>query len=217
MSFVIVGAGPGLGQAIARRFAAEGMPVGLIARSEASLATLAEGLQRSGAAVGTAVADAADPASLASALADLETRLGPVEVLVYNAARMTRGKPSELTPAELQAHLAVDVVGALAAAQAVAPGMVERGEGTLLFTGGGYAERPWAGMTGLGVGKAALRNLARCMAQEYGEQGIHVATVTIYGMVRPETEFSPDTIAEQYVALHREAPGQWRTELDFRG
>ena len=217
MSFVIVGVGPGLGQAIARRFAQEGLPVGLVARNAERLATLAEGLERSGAAVGTAVADASDPASLRQALEQLAESLGPVEVLVYNAARMSRGLPSELTPAELQQHLAVDVVGALAAAQAVVPGMAAAGRGTLLFTGGGYAERPWAGMTGLGVGKAALRNLARCMAQEYGDKGIHVATVTIHGMVRAGTAFAPADIAEVYAALHREQAGQWRTEVDFQG
>jgi len=217
MSFVIVGAGPGLGRAIAQRFAREGMPVGLIARRAERLQQLAAGLERSGAAVATAAADVADPQALQQSLDEVARRLGPVEVLVYNAAKTSKGMPSELSPEALHDHLAVDVVGALVAAQHVVPGMVEAGGGTLLFTGGGYAERPWAGMTGLGVGKAALRNLVRCMAQEYGEQGIHVATVTIHGMVQPDTEFSPDAIAEVYAALHAEPPGQWRTDVDYRG
>jgi short-subunit dehydrogenase len=217
MSMIIVGAGPGLSDAIARTFAAHGHPVGLIARTASRLEALKERLERVGASVGIAVADASDNDALRAAIDDLSARIGAPSVLVYNAAVSGRHKPSELDASTLLHELHVDVVGALVAANHVAPAMIAAGEGTILFTGGGYADRPWTGMTGLGVGKAALRNLARCMAQEYGDQGVHVATVTVHGMVRDDTPFAPNAIAQVYLDLHLEPRGQWRTEVDFRG
>jgi short-subunit dehydrogenase len=217
MSVIIIGAGPGLGAAIARTFADAGHPIGLIARRAASLDDLAERLRRQGAAVGVEAADAASPDALTRAIDRLAATLGRPEVLVYNAAAALRGRPSELDAATLLAELQVDVVGALVAANHVGPMMAEAGGGTILMTGGGSAERPWAGMTALGVGKAALRNLARCLAQEVGERGVHVATVTVHGMVREGTPFDPDTIAAVYAQLHAEPRGAWRTEVDYRG
>src|SRR4029079_12082764 len=84
MSLVIVGAGPNLGAAVARRFGREGMAVGLIARDRARLDALAAELAATGLAVDVAAADIRDPAALAAAIGELAERLGPVEVLEYS-------------------------------------------------------------------------------------------------------------------------------------
>jgi len=217
MSLIVIGAGPGLGRAIARQFAADGMPVGLIARSRSRLDDEVEALTADGHTAAAAAADATNAAALQSAIDDLAERLGAPECLVYNAARFDKRPPSQLSAAELADALQVDCVGALVAANHVAPGMKARGRGTLLFTGGGYADRPWAGMASLGIGKAALRNLSRCLAQELGADGLHVATVTIHGMIRDDTHLSPERIARLYAELHGEPAGSWRTEVDLRG
>jgi NAD(P)-dependent dehydrogenase (short-subunit alcohol dehydrogenase family) len=217
MSMILVGAGPGLGRAIARRFAADGMPVGLIARSQERLDDEVGKLIADGHTAAAATADATDPAGLRAAIDALVAQLGAAEVLVYNAARFDKRLPSELSADALVQALQVDCVGALVAANHVAPAMREQERGTLLFTGGGYADRPWAGMASLGVGKAALRNLSRCLAQELGAVGIHVATVTIHGMVRDGSTLSPERIASLYADLHHEPSGSWRTEVDLRG
>lgn len=211
MSILVVGAGPGIGASVARRFAREGLSVGLIARDASRLSTLASSLAGRAA---VRSADVTDAAALTTAIDELAAELGKPTCLIYNAALAREALPSALTAAALTEQLAVDVVGALTACNAAAAHM---DRGTLLLTGGGFADRPFAGYTGLSVGKAAMRNLARCMAQEYGDRGIHVATVTVHGTVKHGTPFDPDRIAELYWVLFREPKSKWRNEVDFRG
>ena len=84
MSVVIVGAGPNLGAAVARRFGREGMPVGLIARDRARLDALAAELTATGLTADVATADIRDPGALSAAIGALAEHLGPVEVLEYS-------------------------------------------------------------------------------------------------------------------------------------
>lgn len=204
---VVIGFGPGLGAAIARRFAAEGFAVLGLARDPARHAALA------GPGVTLAAADAGDPGSLAAALA------GGAEVLVYNAYRATMAMPSALAPAELAADVAVNVTGALVAAQAVLPGMRAAGRGSILLTGGGLALDPtgWLPAASLAIGKAGLRSLAQTLHAELAPSGIHAGMVTVAGMVAPGTPFDPDRIAAAFWALHGDAPGSFRAEIVFRG
>jgi NAD(P)-dependent dehydrogenase (short-subunit alcohol dehydrogenase family) len=206
---IVIGFGPGLGAAIARRFAAEGFAVTGLARAPARHAALA------GPGVSLETADAGDPSSLATALA------GGAEVLVYNAYRASIAMPgpSVLAPADLAADLAVNVTGALAAVQAVLPGMRAAGRGSLLLTGGGLALNPtnWLPAASLAVGKAGLRSLAMTLHAELAPEGIHAATVTIDGPVAPGTPFDPDRIADSFWQLHRDPPGAFRAEVIFRG
>lgn len=94
--------------------------------------------------------------------------------------------------------------------------MKEAKRGTLLFTGGGLALDPLANFASVSLGKAALRNLVFSLAQELTPAGIHVATVTICGMVRPGTHFDPDTIAQSFLALHQQERESWTTELLYK-
>lgn len=210
-SCIIVGVGPGLGLSLARRFGAAGHPLVLVARDPARLSGACDELAAASLPAASIAADAADPAALAAAL----SRVTDTECLIYNAALLEQGQPSRLSPAALARHLAVDVVGAHAAALAVLPAMRARGSGTILFTGGGFALSPQAPFAGLSVGKAALRALALVLAQELSGEGIHVASVTVRGLIAPGTPFDPDLIAERFLAVARQPQPSWEAEILF--
>jgi short-subunit dehydrogenase len=205
-----------MGLAIARRFGREGYSLGLISRREQRLAESTAELGKSGIRSESFAADASDVKALRTAFADIESRLGPPEVLVYNAAGATAANPSSIDAEGLVQDFRVSVVGAVVAAQAVIPAMRARKAGTILFTGGGFAFEPIPVMASLGVGKAAIRNLAFSFAKELESDGIHVATVTIGGVVKPGTAFDPDVIAEEYWKLHQQPAGSRQRESIFR-
>jgi short-subunit dehydrogenase len=94
--------------------------------------------------------------------------------------------------------------------------MKARGHGTILFTGGGWALKPWDGAASPSIGKSGIRSLAYTLAQELGGSGIHVGTVTIAGQVATGTHFDPDKIAEAYLKLHRQPPGKFETEIIYQ-
>jgi NAD(P)-dependent dehydrogenase (short-subunit alcohol dehydrogenase family) len=209
----VVGVGPGLGLALARRFARENFKIAALARRQAAVDEVAASL--GGGAVGVAV-DAADPAAVTAALARVKQQLGPPSVLIYNAAALTAGAPSTLAPERVLADFTVNVVSALAAVQAVLPDMRAAGRGTVLLTGGGFALEPQPGYASLGLGKAALRNLSQSLFKELTPQGIHAATVTVCGYIKPGTAFDPDAIADTYWTLHTQPAGAWAWEHVFR-
>ena len=140
---LVIGAGPGLGGGIAHRFARGGYRLTLLARRTDGLAKLASDLADTGAAVDTVAADAGDPAGLRAALTSLYARPGAPGVLVYDAG--FDADPDSLLSSDVAGlHQAydVDVVGAIVAAQVAAPAMRAAGGGTILFTGGGWADHP---------------------------------------------------------------------------
>jgi NAD(P)-dependent dehydrogenase (short-subunit alcohol dehydrogenase family) len=211
----VVGVGPGVGLAIARRFAAGGFDLALVARrAEAVKALSAE--VAGGSKARAFPADASDVASLKRALATIATEMGPPEVLVYNAAGVTPGAPSAVDGEQVVRDFRVSVIGALVAAQVVIPAMRAARRGTILFTGGGFAFEPLPAVASLGIGKAGIRNLAFSLAKELESEGIHVATVTIGGVVKAGTAFDPAAIAEEFWKLHVQPAGQFQRETVFR-
>ncbi|HEY0973196.1 MAG TPA: SDR family NAD(P)-dependent oxidoreductase [Solimonas sp.] len=216
-SCFIVGAGPGIGQSCARAFADEGHDVALIARRPQRLQEAARELrQASGRRIETYAADAASETSLLGALEAASADLGAPSVLIYNAASAQLGKPTTIPVERLIEDFRVNVAGALVAARTVAPGMVARGQGTILFTGGGSAYEPAADYAALSLGKAALRSLTYTLAQELGRSGVHVGMVTVYGFVQAGTHFDPDLIAQSYLKLHRQPKGHFDIEAVYR-
>jgi NAD(P)-dependent dehydrogenase (short-subunit alcohol dehydrogenase family) len=209
---IVIGAGPGIGLAVARRFAREGLPVAAIARSAATVdATVAAVAAEGGTAAGF-TADATDDAGLRAALDAAVARHGVPEVLVYNAARIRPDRPGELPAADLLATWAVNVGGAATAAAHLAPRMAAAGGGTIVLTGG--MPEPVAAYASLSLGKAGVRTLAALLAEEHGPAGIHVATVTVHGPVAPGTRFDPDEIADRYWTLHRQPRDAWDLVVD---
>lgn len=211
----IVGAGPGLSSAVARRFASSGYAVGLIARTAAHVRPLAAELARPHGAAWTC-ADAGDPAALLGALSALGAEIGPPDVLVYNASVMRPEGPLEVDVETVRAELDVNVIGALAAAQHVAPAMRARGRGAILFTGGGLAREPYPEWTSLALGKAALRSLSFSLFKELSPHGVHVGVIAVCGIVEPGGPFDPDLVAREYWRLATAPRGLEDREVFFQ-
>lgn len=202
---VVVAAGPGLGRAVARRFAREGFAVGLLGRSPDTLDRLAEELRGLGAPVATVSADVGDEGALRAGLRSLRTELGDPTVLVFNGSAYVEGRPSELAAADLRRAVDVGVVGALVAVQEVLPGMRAAGRGTVILTGSVAADRASVSAPAVGVAKAGLRSLARSLAKEVANEGVRVTTVTIDGVLSGPDALDVDQIGERYWALHAAA------------
>jgi short-subunit dehydrogenase len=213
---LVIGAGPRLGGAIAHRFARSGYHLTLLARHTDGLATLASDLADTGAAIDTVAADADDPESLRTTLTSLYAGTGAPGVLVYNASMLTPDSLLSSDIAHLHQAYDVDVVGAIAATQVAAPAMRAAGGGTILFTGGGWADHPGPAWGTVSLGKAALRPAATMLGAELAGDGIRVASITIAGQIRPGTPFSPDQIAEKYWSVVQ-SDGTWHSEFRFDG
>lgn len=212
---VIVGAGPGIGTSVARRFGVTGMQVGLVARAQPSIDAAKATLAAAGVQATGAIADVAQKAQLTAALDELVGQLGVPEVLVYNAGVIQRDRPGELSYQQYFAAYAVNVLGALTSAAHLAPAMAAAGGGTMLITGGLPEPDPTA--TSLSLGKADVRALAVLLAREYGPRNIHVATVTVGDTVAAGGPFDPDRIAEHYWRLHAQPREAWQHEFVFSG
>jgi NAD(P)-dependent dehydrogenase (short-subunit alcohol dehydrogenase family) len=224
----ILGVGPGLGAAVARRFAREGFAVALMARSEESLAGVREEIEGNGGTALPVAADATDPASVEEAFGRVRRELGDPEVFVYNAGAFQMGGILEIPPERFDECFRANCAGAFYAAQQVLPAMLEAGCGTILLTGATASLRGSARFSALAVGKFGLRALAQSLAREFGPQGIHVAHVVIDGQINtprvgemsPDREehtmLSPEAIAETYWRLHSQDPTAWTLELDLR-
>jgi NAD(P)-dependent dehydrogenase (short-subunit alcohol dehydrogenase family) len=224
----VVGVGPGLGASVARRFAREGYAVALLARGEASLHEIHSDIVRNGGRAAVFSADAGDAGSVSAAFSRLRAELGAPEVLVYNAGAYQMGGILELDLAGFESAWRVNCLGGFLSAREALPAMLERGRGTLLFSGATASLRGSARFAGLAVGKFGLRALAQSLAREFGPRGIHVAHVVIDGQIDTprvrgmmpgrdaSTMLSPDAIAETYWQLHQQHPSAWTQELDLR-
>jgi short-subunit dehydrogenase len=213
---VLIGAGPGLGEAIGRRFADGGYRVTLVARSADRLGRLAGILVDTGADIDTIAADAGDPDGLRAGLHALYREDGAPGLIVYNAVM---GAPDQLlssSAAHLQEAYAVDVIGAIVAVQVAAPAMRRAGLGTIIVTGGGFADHPIPALATVSLGKAALRSAATMLNADLAPDGIRVATLTIAGQIVAGTPFDPERIAERYWEIVQ-SDGPWQPEFRFTG
>jgi NADP-dependent 3-hydroxy acid dehydrogenase YdfG len=198
MSLVIVGAGPNLGLAVARRFGREGFAVGLVSRTESKLVELAAQLQLDGITAAVAAADIRDSEALAAAIPKLAEELGSVEVLEYSPlpAREFMKPILETTVEDVRGPLEFSVLGAVAATRAVIEPMRAAGRGTILFTTGGAAINPYPERTGVGISFAGEVAYARMLHDAVRDEGIHVAHTAIAGRIAPGADNEPDDIAE---------------------
>jgi NADP-dependent 3-hydroxy acid dehydrogenase YdfG len=198
MSIVIVGAGPNLGAAIARRFGREGLPVGLVARNRDKLQALATDLSRAGITADFEPADIRDASALDSAIRSLADRLGPVEVLEYSPvpAREFMQPVLETSVDDLRSNLEFSVLGAVAAVTAVIGPMLERGSGTILFTTGGAAINPNPLRAGVGISFAGEVTYARMLHDELRDRRIHVGHTAVGGSIAPGGDHEPDDVAD---------------------
>lgn len=220
---VVVGAGPGLGAALARRFAAGGYSVAVARRRSDDIAGLAKDMG------GKAYACDATDAEAVTALFDSVTKdLGTPTLVSYNAGAYSPGSVLEITAEEFERCWRIGCLGGFNVGQAAARRMVDAGGGTILFTGATASLRGGKGFANLAVGKFGLRALAQSMARELGPSGVHVAHLIIDGQIasdRPgysEAErgenhvLKPEAIAEAAWFLHSQPKSAWTHELDLR-
>ena len=224
----VVGVGPGLGSAVARRFAREGFAVALVARTGESLEGARREIEEGGGRAFPVLADATDHESVARAFGRIRSELGDPQVLVYNAGAFQPGGILEIEPERFDYCFRANCAGAFYCAREVLPAMVGAGRGTIILTGATASLRGSARFAALAVGKFGLRALAQSMAREFGPQGVHVAHVVIDGQIdtprvramQPDREahtmLSPGAIAEAYWRLHVQDPTAWTLELDLR-
>lgn len=203
-AFVVVGAGPGLGAAAARRFGHEGYPVGLIARDAENLDKVAAGLISEGITTATESADATDEKALTAALDALRERLGPIEVVLFSPRPDLRWiKPVlDTAPSDIESALALSVVAGAAVVRAVVPDMRHQRHGTLLFTTGGAAVEPHRDRAVSGIAYAAESAYTRMLHDTLADDGVHVAQVTVVGPIGPGARHHPDEVAQELWRLH---------------
>lgn len=218
---LIVGAGAGISASVARTFTAAGLKVALAARNTEKLSSLASELDAPAFA-----ADAADPTAVARLFDEAETRLGPIDVVVYNASARARGPLTELDPAEVQQALAVSAFGGFLVAREAARRLTPRGAGAIFFTGATASVKGFPHSAPFAMGKFALRGLAQSAARELAPKGIHVAHFVIDGAVRsaarpdpvdrPDSTLDPDAISQTYLDVLRQPRSAWTWEIELR-
>ena len=221
---VVTGVGPGTGTALARRFAADGYRVALLARDAERLDKLAAEL----AGAAAFPVDVGDLDALRATLGRVRAQLGAPSVLLHNAVAGGFGSFDSVTPEALEQRFRVNVTSLLVLAQELAPAMVEAGWGAIVATGNTSAWRGKAAFAGFAPTKAAQRILAESLARALGPKGVHVAYVVVDAVIdvpwtrrafpdRPDESFiQPSGIADAVHHLVHQERSAWSFELDLR-
>ncbi len=224
---VVVGVGPGLGAALARRFAA-GYAVALVARNPDYLSELAGEIAASGGRALAVPGNVAEAGAIPEIFARIRSELGPVDALLYNASMRPFGTLMETKPSTFETTWRVATFGAFLCAQQVVPDMLARGGGAILFTGATAGVKPFPTSAAFGPAKFALRGLGQVMARDLGPQGIHVAWVNVDGPIdmpaihrlRPhlqeEDMLKPSAIAETFWHIAHQDRSAWTQDIDVR-
>lgn len=183
-ALLIVGAGPGIGEASAERFGREGWTIVLAARSPRTLDPMVSRLIGQGVNAHGLVIDATDPEVVRAGLRTADRLSGGLSAVLYNAAKVRQQDLFSMTDAEIDSDLAVNVTGGLHVIRAAA-GLFEGRAGTILVTGGGLALAPHADWASLGLGKAALRNVVQGLVPALAERNIRIRMATVATLVAP--------------------------------
>jgi len=229
---LVVGAGDATGGAVARRFARAGYVACVTRRSADKLEPLVRSIRDSGGEAHGFASDARKEDEVTALVEDIENRIGPIEVFVFNVGANVPCGILEETPRKYFKIWEMACFGGFLTSQAVARRMVARGQGTIIFTGATASLRGDANFAAFAGAKHAVRALAQSMARELGPRGIHVAHTVIDGAI--DTAFirdsfpakyaqksqdgilSPEHIAEAYWYLHGQPRDAWTFELDLR-
>lgn len=221
---VVAGVGPGNGAAFARRFAAEGFRVAMLARSEDALRGFEAEIEG---ARGYPV-DVTDAARVKDTFERIRKDLGPVEVLVHNAGNAVFGSFLELSAESVEDAWRTNCLSLFLCGRAAVVDMRELGRGSIVVIGATASVRGGAGFAAFASAKAAQRMLAQSMARGLGPERIHVSYVVIDGVIdmprtraffrdRPDEFFlKPDDIAGTVFHLVEQPPSAWTFELDLR-
>ncbi len=213
MKLLLIGVGPGIGLSVVRHFGRQGFEALMVARNADKLAQIERDLAQEGIRSRGYACDIADEAAFSALMQRLAAEHADLEVLHYNASAYNPAVPTAISLPLFHRDFSTNVVGALLAAQAFVPAMRQRGGGTIFITGGGSALRAPAELASLSIGKAGVRNLTYCLAEECAPHGIRVGTVTICGAVQPDTKYDPNRIAEIFWQMYQTPRDAWKWEI----
>lgn len=233
---LVIGAGDGVGGAIAKAFAAEGMTVCVTrrARNLDQLEALAQDIRTAGGAAHAFGVDARDEAEMVALFDKVEAEVGPLEVVVFNIGANVRFGIVETTTRVFRKVWEMACFAGFLTIREAARVMTPRGRGTILVTGATASMRGGKGFSAFASAKAALRAVAQSAARELGPIGIHVAHIVVDGAIdgtftrtnnTPEQVqaklagdeiLKPEDIAANYVWLHNQQRSAWTQELDLR-
>ncbi|KAI9005529.1 putative short chain dehydrogenase [Hyaloraphidium curvatum] len=229
---IVVGVGGGLGESIARAFAAKGLHVALVARNGEYLAGVRKSIEESGGSAKEYLCDVTDEGQIGKAvgeiLKDADAAGNPVDLLVYNPAYWAMGSFLTTPPSEFLNGYKNQVLGLVHFAQLLLPRMVDRGQGTVLVTGATASVRAGGQFSAFASAKFACRAVTQSLAREFGPKGIHVAHFIIDGIIHgPRTKqwtegkpqdsaMDPDAIARVYADTYAQHRSAWAFEVDLR-
>lgn len=228
----VIGAGPGAGFAIARRFAQEGYGVAVARRDADALAPLVGDIEALGGRAKAYGLDAADEAGVDAFFEAVEHDLGPLTAMIYNPARFLRASALEMSAADYRGLWETIALGGFLAGRAAGRRFALRGEGFMLFTGATASVKASSHFAGFAAAKHALRATALSLAKELGPRGVHVAHLIIDGVIDTpawraaapdmiaqlgeDGLVSPEAIAQAVWALARQPKRGWTFEMDMR-
>ena len=214
---VIAGVGPGIGIAVARRFATENYAVALIGRNQDTLDDFVDLLHGDGHEAHGFAGDLGNQSQVLNVFERILEWNNNVQVLIYNAARLVPDDVMTISADDISETMQVNFFGAVSCVNASLPSMQSVGSGTILLTGGGLALEPYPNWTALAIGKAALRSYGISLYKALIKENIKVCVIAICGIVEPGGPFDPDIIANEYWALHAErTKSEWKRELIFQ-
>lgn len=204
-TLILVGAGKGLGNAIAREFASHDFRVVLIARSQEHLQEYEKELSEQGYEVYSKVADALYPETLTKAIHEATAELGTPDALVYNVGITEPDGEREITNELLMQRYQIDAASAYHCTMLVATDEFAEKKGAILFTGGGFAKtfQPILFLKPLCIDKAALNAMNIVLHHALEPQGIFVGSILVSGVIAPGDEkYDPDLIAKEYWKMY---------------
>ena len=231
---LIVGAGDGLGGALAKAFAAEGLFVCVTRRPRhmEQLEALAQSIRDAGQQAQAFGLDAREETETAKLVERIESEIGPLEIVVFNIGANVWFPITETSTRVYSKVWEMAALAGFIAGREAAKVMSPRGRGTIIFTGATASLRGGAHFSAFASAKHSLRALAQSMARELGPKGVHIAHVIIDGVidgafarenfadmdarVARDEILNPEEIAANYVWLWKQSRSAWTHELDLR-
>ncbi len=216
---IIVGVGPGLGAALARRFARAGHAVAVAARNVEKLAGVVDEITAEGGSAKAYACDATSESDVAALFERAEADLGAIGVAIYNASGRARKPVVETSLAEFVDAWERCCLGGFLVGREAARRLGPAGAGSILFTGATASMKGFPNSATFAVGKFGLRALAESMARELQPQGVHVAHFNIDGGIGEHEEdarLRPDAIAESYYQIHAQHRSAWSHSVELR-
>lgn len=211
----IIGAGPGLGAAVARRFGREGFSVALIARDQSKLDTMVAELGSAGVTAQGYSADVRVPTELEDALGRAATDLGPISVLQYSPlpSRDYLKPVLDLTPELALEAVQFSLLGLIHAVRAVLPSMRKSGQGSIILINGGTSVKARAGFAGTSVAFPAESAYGEMLHEALENEGVRVMQLVIPGAIpRLQLPNGIDDVAARIWDAHA-TPGPFRSML----